>query len=591
MYRAPRLLHFCLLIFFIFSGSSLFVQQANAQFESNDSAYPYKSSRDEATYTLKGTVVNSVTGEPISRALVQFGADETPANESPFIHLSTDTDTEATNYAYRERSMLTDREGRFKFEGLPQMRTSLIARKPGFYDPAQLSGDWQPRASGALEVGPDTPPVTLKLVPEAIMVGHVVDANGEPLEGVAIRISSVMRANGRKQLQPVQEEAAQPQSMETNDEGAFRIANLTPGTYYVAAHPSHDQQTSIATKMAYPVTYYPGVPSFSEATPILISSGQKVGLDFTLRAAPIVSVAGIVTGYARGQEADLQFLNQSGDEVSLEKQFDAQTGSFQARVIAGGPCIIKADARDRLDRPLHAELTLNLSANIKNVRVNLAPAPSIPIVVRLETTKSQPDGASPQSKLAGSIPASVSLHPLEFGHPDIAASVEGGPSNPTLVLRNIDAGKYKVEVIPNNVGAGDTAWYVKSVLYSGIDLLQQELTVVPGESATMEIVLRDDSAVLTGTVQSGENEGQVAVLVVPDHAPQNPKMTVSDYGGEFQIDGLAPGDYKVFAFDRLDGLEYANPDVLNEYVSKAAQVSLQANEKTTIRVGLIPRGE
>jgi len=549
----------------------LFVQQANAQFESDDSAY--QSNEEKTTYTLSGTVVNSVTGEPISRALVQFGANEKLPN--------------AADYAYRERSMLTDREGRFKFEGLPRWQTELIARKPGFYDPAQLGGDWQPPA-GAIEIGPDTAPVTLKLVPEAIMVGHVVDANGEPLEGVAIRISSIMRANGRKRLQPVQETEDQLQSMETNDEGAFRIANLTSGTYYVAAHPSHDRQTSIPAKVAYPVTYYPGVPSFSEATPIQISAGQQVELDFTLRAAPIVSVAGIVTGYARGQEAKLQFLNQSGDEVSLEKQFDAQTGSFQARVIAGGPCIIKADARDRLDRPLHAELTLPLSANIKNVRVNLAPAPSIPIVVRLETTKPQPDGAGPQPKLAGWIPASVSLHPLEFGHPDVAASVEGGPSNPALVLRNIDAGRYKVEVIPNNLYS---AWYVESVLYSGIDLLQQELTVTPGESSTMEIVLRDDGAVLTGTVQSGENEGQAAVLVVPNHAPQNPKMTVSNDRGAFQIGGLAPGDYKVFAFDRLDGLEYANPEALNEYASKAAQVSLQANEQTTITVGLIPRGE
>jgi hypothetical protein len=33
------------------------------------------------------------------------------------------------------------------------------------------------------------------------------------------------------------------------------------------------------------------------------------------------------------------------------------------------------------------------------------------------------------------------------------------------------------------------------------------------------------------------------------------------------------------------------PEVLSEYASKAAQISLQANEKTTIKVGLIPRGE
>ncbi len=567
------------------AGSSLLVQQAKAQFGSNDSAY--QSSGEKTTYTLSGTVINSVTGEPVGRALVQLGA-----NETPVIHAPTDPDSKAANYAYRERLMLTDREGRFKFEGLPQMRTTLSATKPGFYDQAQISGDWAPRAAGGIEVGPDAPPVVLKLVPEAIMVGHVVDSRGEPLEGAAIRLNSVMQANGRKQLQPIQQDQEQPQNLETNEDGAFRIAGLTPGTYYVAAvpYPNRDQlQSSNPLKVAYPITYYPGGPSFSEATPVQISAGQQVELDFTLRAAPVVSVAGIVTGYARGQEADLQFLNQSGDDISLDKQFDAQTGSFQARVIAAGPCTIKADGRDKLERPLHAELTLTLTANIKNVRVNLAPAPSIPIVVRLETTKAQTEGVGPISNLVGSVPASVILHPLEFGHPDVAASVEGGPSNPTLVLRNVDAGKYKVEVIPNNTGDG--VWYVKSVLYGGLDLLQQELTVTPGESSTMEIVLRDDSAALTGTVQSEENEGQAAVLVVPDHAPQNPKMIVSDDRGEFQIDGLAPGDYKVFAFDHLDGLEYANPEVLSEYASKAAQVSLQANEKTTIKVGLIPRGE
>src|SRR5262249_45365866 len=140
-----------------------------------------------------------------------------------------------------------------------------------------------------------------------------------------------------------------------------------------------------------PVTYYPGVLSFSEATSIQISAGQQVELDFTLRAAPVVIVTGIVTGYAREQQAGLQFLNSSGDDIALDKQLDTNTGNFQAHVFANGPCTIKADGKDRFDHPLHSEVTLNLTANIKNVRVNLAPAPAIPIVVRLETTKPQRD--------------------------------------------------------------------------------------------------------------------------------------------------------------------------------------------------------
>jgi hypothetical protein len=211
----------------------------------------------------------------------------------------------------------------------------------------------------------------------------------------------------------------------------------------------------------------------------------------------------------------------------------------------------------------------------------------------LETTKprSTPEGALIRLHNGGnSIPVSVNLHPVEMGRPQLSASVEGGPNNPVLVLRNLEPGRYNVQVIPNNTE--NDSWYVKSILYGGADLLREELTVVPGQASAMEIVLRDDSAALYGTVQSAEDEGQTAaVLVVPDYAPLDPKMIVSDDRGEFQLDGLAPGGYKVFAFDHVDGLEYSNPGALDPYLAKAAQVSLQPNEKTTVRVDLIQRGE
>ncbi|HLQ50167.1 MAG TPA: carboxypeptidase-like regulatory domain-containing protein, partial [Terriglobales bacterium] len=513
-----------------------------------------------------------------------------------------DTEEEADISAssYRQRSALTDREGHFKFEGLPQMRNTLTVRKPGFFSPNELDRGL-PRVN-RVEVGATTPAVVLKLVPEAVITGRVTDANGEPLEGVALRISGLQRTNGRRQLQPVGQEQDEPQSLNTNEDGEYRIAGLTPGSYYVAAVPyssNHDQAQSVGLpKISYPVTYYPGVAELAEAAPVQLSAGQRAEVDFTLRQAPIVVVAGLLTGLPRGQEADLQFLNASGDDIAFDKQFDAQAGTFLAHIVSAGLCVIKADAKDALDHPLHAQVSLNASAGVRNIRLALAPALSIPILVRLETTKplsatpARGPGAGTLSEnglVAGSIPVSVNLHPIEIGRPDVSASVEGGPNNPLIVLRNLEAGRYKVEVIPNN--SENNSWYVKSIFYGGADLFRQELTVAGGEASPMEIVLRDDSAVLHGTVQFEETEGQAAVLVVPDYAPLDPKMTVADDRGEFQIDGLAPGEYKIFAFDRLDGLEYSNPEALGEYASKAAQVSLLPNEKTTVKVDLIQRGE
>lgn len=588
MYRTRNcFLSYCVILFLL-AGAGL-IQQARAQDDSVDSS---SSNPEKNSYTLSGTVVNSVTGEPVNRALVQISTFQVPV-----YHRQGEGESNVLQPSYRQRTMLTDREGRFKFEGLAQMRTTLIARKPGFFSRQELSEGSS--HDSRVDVGPNTPDVVVRLIPEAVITGHVVDANGEPLEGVLLRINSLMRANGRRQLQTLQQDQEVPQILATNEDGEFRIASLAPGTYYVAAvpYPIHDQpQFSSNPNIAYPITYYPAAAEFSEAEPIQLSAGQRVEADFTLRQVPVATLAGVITGYGRGEEADLQFLNQSGDDIALDKQFDAATGKFTARIVTAGQCTIKVDAKDNFDRLLHAQATLSAGASAKTLRLALVPAPSIPISVRIETTKLQPEpqpegirNVANRFEKVVSVPATVNLHPLDIGRPDLAASVEGGPSHPALVLHNVEAGKYKVEVIPNNTE--DTSLYVKSIQYAGTDLLQQELTVAPGQSSTIEIVLRDDSASLSGTVQSQENEGQASVLIVPDYAPLDPKMTVADDHGDFQIEGLAPGDYKVFAFDRLDGLEYSNPDVLGEYASKAAQVSLQPNEKTSVRVGLIPRGE
>ncbi|HLY66775.1 MAG TPA: carboxypeptidase-like regulatory domain-containing protein, partial [Chloroflexota bacterium] len=65
------------------------------------------SSDRRQTYVVSGTVVNAVTGEAISRALVR-----------------------ATGQS--SGSAFSDSEGRFQFEDLPAGQIMLIAQKPGY---------------------------------------------------------------------------------------------------------------------------------------------------------------------------------------------------------------------------------------------------------------------------------------------------------------------------------------------------------------------------------------------------------------------------------------------------------------------------
>ena len=62
-------------------------------------------------------------------------------------------------------------------------------------------------------------------------------------------------------------------------------------------------------------------------------------------------------------------------------------------------------------------------------------------------------------------------------------------------------------------------------------------------------------------------------------------------GGEFFFAGIAPGSYKLLAFDTLEGLEFRNSEVLAPYLSKAITVSLQANEVANVNVDQVSTGK
>ena len=61
--------------------------------------------------------------------------------------------------------------------------------------------------------------------------------------------------------------------------------------------------------------------------------------------------------------------------------------------------------------------------------------------------------------------------------------------------------------------------------------------------------------------------------------------------GTWQMENLAPGNYTVFAFDRLDAVEYANPEVMQKYASQAMRVTIHPNSKTSVNVDVIRLGE
>jgi len=157
--------------------------------------------------------------------------------------------------------------------------------------------------------------------------------------------------------------------------------------------------------------------------------------------------------------------------------------------------------------------------------------------------------------------------------------------------RSKDAGLVFRNLLPGRYSGDDSTtapWYVRSSTSGAIDLLREELVIGVGHRAEpLEIVLREDGARLKGTILANGQSTDGWVLACADQELlTHARTTLISQGAGFEFVGLAPGEYKVLAFDRetFGALEFRNPDVLAPYLSKAVTVTLHPAEEATINI-------
>ncbi len=552
----------CALLFVTLNSSP-----SNAQESAGDSA---SSANPNSKFSLSGTVVNSVTGEGVRRALVQL------------------TGSSAA-------STLTDSEGHFVLDGLPAGQVNVMTRKPGFFSEQDLSAD--PVSPALIQIGPKTPVITLKLLPEAVILGRVTSVDGQPVEDIPVIVYEQKIVDGRKSWQ-------QRGRVTADGDGQFRVGSLPPGNYYLAAGPGLSYRIRPATRNGrnegYPFVFYPGAPDISSATPIALNAGQQVEADFLLKPEAMYKISGVVGGYSPGMGVGLQFMNNSGEAVTAPRRFNPMTGQFQAEMLAGN-YILRAQAQSTDgSEDLVAEIPVVVNSDLTGISIILGPGTSIPVNVHLEGGAEE---SAPNFGIAGTRPGRGRLQRVFFGPVNVQLTSTQNSFRPkqfwatpapganeqehNLFIHNIEPGTYTVEI--NASGP----WYVQSATCGNVDLLREDLRVAAGaQMAPINIVLRGDGASLSGTIESDGHAGRGSVLLVPDRASvSRVQTTFVMSGGQFQFDRLAPGDYRVLAVDHADKIEFRNPEVLSAYLSRASRVTLQSGAQAKTTVELIEVGQ
>jgi hypothetical protein len=153
-----------------------------------------------------------------------------------------------------------------------------------------------------------------------------------------------------------------------------------------------------------------------------------------------------------------------------------------------------------------------------------------------------------------------------------------------FTLKNLAAGRYIAHVQMSD------KLYVRSVRYRGLDVTENGFEFGAGVPALLAISLSASGAVVDGRVRGPDGipmAGAVVALVPSVRRYSRYKETTTDQFGAFTIAGVAPGEYKVYAWDEIETGAYQNAEWLKQYELKGRAIVAKQDGHETMALRAI----
>jgi carboxypeptidase family protein len=574
--------------------------------------------RPQDKASISGIILKMGTGEPLSKAVVTISAFNGGRTQSY-------TATTAT-------------DGRFSFQNLDAGPYRLSATRSGFV--RMEYGARTPNRPGLpinLSPGQRLTDVVLQVMPAGTISGRVFDRDGEPMANVNVEALKYSYQEGQRVLNVVQ-------TARTNDLGEYRLFWLQPGNYFVSATPPEGQRGGLTNPAAvagpgiggavgdiggnrgggggrgrggpptppppapqtgrddqasegYIPVYYPGTVDAQSAAPINLSAGIVFsGVDLTVAPVRTLRIQGQVINGATGQPTRNANINlvpvqraANGGRrggirapANLRSRNIDDQGGFEIRGVVPGSYELIGLLNDRNNR-MTASLPLEVgNADVRNVSLVIMPGFTLSGRVTIE---GQQSGAGNQD-----LPKiRVMLRP------DSAAQMPGAPpasaaqADGTFMLQQVGRDDYRLTVsgMPRN-------GYVRTARYGATDVLNEGLRLDRQPTGPLEIVVSSKTGIADGTVQNDRQEASanVTVVMIPDVQLRNRldlyRTSSTDASGHFHIEGVPPGDYRVFAWEEVETGAWQDPDFIRGFENRGKPVRIEEDGTSNIELRVIP---
>jgi hypothetical protein len=451
------------------------------------------------------------------------------------------------------------------------------------------------------------------MTPAGAIAGRVTGENGEPISRAQVQaLKYSYDETGNRTLNPVQ-------VVLTDDLGEYRLFWLTPGRYYVMASPtdpkaasipvlspSIDGSSNITTVLnglvisgtvasltrgavfatagvsggavtnrtltdgttieeAFVPVYFPGVIDERAAMPVDVGAGATAGgVDVSVRRTRVYRIRGLFAGATAGAPPSLRLVPQHAPSAGGYVPAVLRQGTFEINGVAPGSYFLTGQFDSGF---------LPIEVSDSDVNGIVIPAPSaFPISGRVSMDGQAKPGAPLTVQLTSQPPVSR----------NVTASIQ--PDGSFAVA--LTPGDYRVRV--NN------SYYLKAIRFSGADGQSGILHITGAENSVLDLVVAKDTGSVEGVAVNERRSPQsnVRVVLVPDAILRGQtslyQTARTDAEGRFHMESVAPGAYKVFAWEDVEDRAWLNAEFMNAYEDRGRLVNVGPERKETIEVTVIP---
>jgi Carboxypeptidase regulatory-like domain len=513
---------------------------------------------------IAGQVIDSATGQPLKKAWI----------------------TARSEHSRRDGSTsVSDAEGHFLLKDLEAGQYILFVQRTGYV--TQVYGQRYAGEQGTtvtLNPGQTLTDIIFHMIQGGVITGRVVDEDSEPMPRAQVQALQFRYLQGRRRLMPVG-------NAMSDDRGEYRIFGIRPGQVYVRASlrgsgfgpPAEGMDSSSPSEtMSYPPVFYPNVLEASQASSLAVRGGDEIHVDFSMSPQRSYSVSGRVVGGVQGtsgrgtwlmliKRGEGDFVFGPGLNTGLRED---NTFTFK-QVLPGSYSLVAQQQEEKGSASARVELDVR-EGDIQGVVVALSPKVDVNGRIAFDTT--------PAPKLTG---VNIALSPEDMQ--DFMRGAYGQvKEDGSFTLQAAPDERYRISAygMPNGM-------YLKSASAGRDDVLEKGFS--PATSRSLDLYFAPGST-LSGTINGADGQGEpgVTVVLAPDRKLAGLadafRTASSDQNGHYQLQGLRPGSYHVYAFEHLEPGAYEDEEWLRGFADQAQTVRLGDGTQETLDLKPIPAG-